>query len=74
MSSTSLGRALLRKRLDLGELIISMRLRYYTMEEAVKSLESSVVGKVMDWWLGWLNEVLGRLGDDRLEAFKAFVG
>ena len=64
----------LRKRLELGEVITSLRTRYYAIEESVKSLDSLEAGKVMDWWLGRLNEVLGSLGEDGLEAFKASVG
>jgi hypothetical protein len=64
----------LRKRLDLGEVITSLRTRCYAMEESVKTLESSEAERVMDWWLGRLHEVLRSLGDDGLEAFKASVG
>jgi hypothetical protein len=64
----------LRKRLDLGEVLTSFRTRFYAMEESVRTLESSAAERVMDWWLGRLHEVLGSLGDDGLEAFKASVG
>jgi hypothetical protein len=43
------------------------------MEESVRTLESSAAERVMDWWLGRLHEVLGSLGNDGLEAFKASV-
>jgi hypothetical protein len=36
------------KRLDLGEVLTSLRSRHYAMEESVRTLESSEAEKVME--------------------------
>jgi hypothetical protein len=41
----------LRKRLDLGEVLTSLRSRYYVMEESVKDLDSQTASNVMT--SGW---------------------
>lgn len=64
----------LRKRLDLGEVLTSLRSRYYMMEESMKDLDSKTASNVLDIWLGRLNEVLGSFTDLGKESLLADIG
>ena len=67
-------RALVRRRLDLWEVLDGLLAKFYALEADVKEMALDDADRVMSWWIGRLTEATGAMGTIGLSQFIKEIG